>query len=263
MRTTLFAAILASSPVYAGELDSFKAADFEGADVIIIGEVHDNAEHHQLQAEIITFLEPAAVVFEMLNAEQAGLITPQKLTDPELGKILGWEDAGWPDFAIYAPVFAASQRALVYGATPPIVAAMQARNDIADAFGDAADQFGLTTALSQTEQNEREAGMQDSHCGALPPEILPWFVDQQRFRDATFARETLNALAQSGGPVVVITGNGHARTDWGMPVYLAAAAPDVVVMSVGQITTDQVDAPFDLWRVTSSVPRPDPCAAFE
>jgi hypothetical protein len=48
-----------------------------------------------------------------------------------------------------------------------------------------------------------------------------------------------------------------------MPVYLAAANPDVVVISVGQITTDEADAPFDLWRVTPPVQRPDPCAAFQ
>lgn len=262
MRIPLLAAILASSPVYAEELTSFETIDFEGVDIIIIGEIHDNTAHHQTQAEIITRLDPAAVVFEMLNAEQAGLLTPEKMTDPNLGTMLGWEDAGWPDFAIYAPVFAASQGAIVRGAAASDFAATQARDDIVKAFGDSADQFGLTTALSEAEQDEREAGMQDNHCGALPPEMLPWFVDQQRFRDAVFAREALNALAQTGGPVVVITGNGHARTDWGMPVYLAAAAPDVAVISVGQITSDEIDAPYDLWRVTPPVPRPDPCAAF-
>ena len=108
-----------------------------------------------------------------------------------------------------------------------------------------------------------EQAMQDGHCGALPAEMLPWFIDQQRFRDAMFARAALDAMDVTGGPIVVITGNGHARTDWGMPVYLAAATPDVAVLSVGQITAAQDDAPFDFWRVTEPIDRPDPCAAFK
>lgn len=96
------------------------------------------------------------------------------------------------------------------------------------------DRFGFSEALPDEEQTLREQEMQDGHCGALPPEMLPWFVDQKRFCDAVFARATLNALDVTGGPIVVITGNGHARTDWGMPVYLTAAARDVAVLSIGQ-----------------------------
>ena len=105
--------------------------------------------------------------------------------------------------------------------------------------------------------------MQDGHCGALPPEMLPWFVDQQRFRDAVFARVTLNALDLTDGPIVVITGNEHAQTDWGMPVYLTAAARNVAVLSIGQITGAQEASTFGPWRVTDPINRPNPCPAFK
>lgn len=95
------------------------------------------------------------------------------------------------------------------------------------------DRFGFREALPDDEQTLREQEMQDGHCGALPPEMLPWFVDQKRFCDAVFAPAALNALDVTGGPIVVITGDGHARTDWGMPAYLTAAARDVAVLNIG------------------------------
>lgn len=263
MMRLITALFFCASSVHAEEVLSFAAADFAEADIVIVGEIHDNPDHHLMQAEIIEMISPRAVVFEMLTAEQAARVTPANLRAPDLGDVLGWEEAGWPDFAIYAPVFAATAGAEIIGAAASDAVSQQARDDMIGAFGDAAQVFGLTNPLPAAEQETREAGMQDSHCGALPPDLLPWFVDQQRFRDAHFARATLQAYQRLGGPVLVITGNGHARKDWGMPVYLANAAPEVRVISVGQITQSHADAPYDLWRVTDAVARPDPCAAFK
>ena len=46
-------------------------ARLAGADVVLLGEIHDNPEHHLRQAEAIASLSPAAVVFEMLTPDQA------------------------------------------------------------------------------------------------------------------------------------------------------------------------------------------------
>jgi uncharacterized iron-regulated protein len=93
--------------------------------------------------------------------------------------------------------------------------------------------------------------------------MLPGMVLAQRVRDAALARAALSALDETGGPVAVITGNGHARNDWGMPAKLALAAPGVPVLSVGQLeASPDGDAPYDLWLVTPEAERPDPCAAF-
>ena len=102
-----------------------------------------------------------------------------------------------------------------------------------------------------------------AHCDLLPPELLPDFVTIQRLRDARLAQVALDALAATGGPVAVITGTGHARTDQGVPLKLARAAPQVRVLALGQLESDPSDsAPFDLWIVTDPVDRPDPCDAF-
>ena len=63
--------------------------------------------------------------------------------------------------------------------------------------------------------------------------------------------------------VVVITGNGHARRDRGIPAMLALAAPGLTIVSLGQMEgTAPPDAPFDLVIVTDAPERGDPCLAF-
>ena len=80
---------------------------------------------------------------------------------------------------------------------------------------------------------------------------------------AKAAEAALAALAAHGGPVAVITGNGHARRDWGVPALLRIAAPDVTVLALGQFEAPPEGAvPFDMWAISAPVDRPDPCAAF-
>jgi len=252
-----------ATPALADDIAPFHIADFDGFDIIIVGEIHDDPTHHQMQADIIQAIASTAVVFEMLTEAQASRATAESIASPDLAELLEWDASGWPDFEMYAPIFAAMDRAKVVGAAASDAEAAKSRDDTIAAFGEGADKFGLTTALPEAEQMLREAEMQTGHCNALPDAMLPWFVAQQRFRDAIFARTALEALDEFGGPVVVITGNGHARSDWGMPVYLNAASPDVKVLSIGQITENDPDRPYDLWRITAPVDRPDPCAAFE
>ena len=42
--------------------------------------------------------------------------------------------------------------------------------------------------------------------------------------------------------MAVITGNGHARRDHGMPAYLARVAPDLTVYVLGQTEDVRIDA---------------------
>jgi len=243
--------------------DIVRAAD--GAQVVILGEVHDNPAHHALQAEISAEIAPSAFVFEMIDTAEAARITPAAAADPDgLAEALAWSETGWPDFAFYAPLFQQAAATAVYGAEIPRSAAQEAfASSAADVFGADAARFGLTDPLPETEQVAREAEQLASHCDALPPEILPGFVEAQRLRDAELARQTLRALEATGGPVVVITGNGHARRDWGVPAVLSVAAPDVQVFALGQVEGDLPESgPFDLIVTAPPIDRPDPCAAF-
>ncbi len=226
-------------------------ARMAAADVVFLGEIHDNALHHQGQAKIIAALKPEVVVFEMLSSTQAALVNEIGTENLDtLGQRIGWEAAGWPDFNIYAPIFAALDTAQVVGA--------------AAVFGAGAAGFGLTQAVPQP-QLERRMQMQfDAHCAAMPMDMMGGMVEAQRLRDAYFADASLKALKTYGAPIVVIVGNGHARRDWGVPAMIALAATDVTTIAVGFVEVPSLDDDprFDITLATARALRGDPCDAF-
>jgi uncharacterized iron-regulated protein len=58
-------------------------------------------------------------------------------------------------------------------------------------------------------------------------------------------------LRETGGPVAVITGVEHARTDIGAPALLRLAKPDVTVLSIGQLESIPTGRPpHHLWLLT-------------
>jgi uncharacterized iron-regulated protein len=261
------AGVLAAACVSAdaAQIEVTDLYDLPPADVVILGEIHDNPAHHAHQAIAVGALGAKALVFEMLTEEQALRVTPDLLTSEDaLNRALGWDDSGWPDFALYYPIFIAADAPVIFGGAMDRSVVRQAVKDGAAAvFGDSAQLFGLTDNLDDAEQVAREDGQLASHCNALPVRMLAGMVEAQRLRDAAMARAVIAALAETGGPVALITGNGHARKDWGVPHALAVAAPEVTVLSVGQFEDPpQGDAPYDLWLVTDPAPREDPCGVF-
>ena len=258
--TTVFGAVGANAgAIAAADLDSLPPAD-----VTLLGEVHDNAAHHRNQARAIAAIRPAALVFEMITPERAARLPKDRSDAAALARALHWAESGWPDFALYAPIFAVAPHAVIYGGDVPEADVQRAVTAGAAAvFGHGAGRFGLTEPLGAADEAAREAELDAAHCHALPATLLPGMVEVQRLRDAALARAVLRAMAETGGPVVVIAGTGHVRRDRGVPAVLARAQPRLGVLSVGQIEgRPPADPPYDLWVATGAAPRGDPCAAF-
>ncbi|MFT4962711.1 MAG: putative iron-regulated protein [Paracoccaceae bacterium] len=245
--------------------DGSAATKMAGYDVVLLGETHDNPDHHTRQKEIVTALQPTAIVWEMLTQEQAAKVSDALIADQSaLEAALEWDKSGWPSFDLYYPIFQAVTGAKSYGGHVPRPAARAAfRTGIKAAFGDEAGAYGLMDPLTADEQTAREASQMRAHCDALPEELLPDMVAIQRLRDARLAQAVVKAYAATGGPVVVITGTGHARKDWGVPVYLARVAPELTVFALGQFEAGSSVGEFDLVLDSPAVDRDDPCAAFK
>ena len=219
-------ALCFGAPAVSGPPDAARAAG-----IVFLGEVHDNPAHHARQADWVRALAPTAIVFEMLPAALDEVAIDAVREDAQaLAGVLGWADLGWPDFAMYHPIFTAAPDAAIRGA---LIGRTEARAAMtvprAEAFGDGAGEFGLDLPLPADMQAAREALQMKAHCDALPETMLPGMVAIQRLRDAALARAARDALRDLGPPVVVITGNGHARTDWGAPALL----PGVAVFALG------------------------------
>lgn len=217
--------------------------------VLILGEIHDNAAHHRLQAaaveEFARDVSPKRppVVFEQLRADQkAGLesfnalsagATAKKGTLDDLKRLVDWEKTSWSKH-IYDPLFSAA-----IANDLPIHAGDVARVEIRKAAkdGEAAlapelrSQLGLDVSLEESLDAASIKEIEASHCGALPKTAFGGMAFAQRYRDAHLADAVLNAAA-SGGSAFLIAGNGHARTDRGVPWYLRQRAPGKPVVSV-------------------------------
>ena len=249
---------------------------------VLLGEKHDNPDHHRLQAWVVEALIAAgrrpAVAFEMIDEGQAPALDAYLAGRPVdaagLGPAIGWEQTGWPDWALYRPIADAAVAAGL-----PIRAANLSRDGIRavarDGWKALAPERVSRLALS-TEPNEEtrlamSAEMKESHCGMLPDESVPAMIRVQRVRDGLMAE----AMARPGADgAVLIAGNGHVRRDRGAPWYLRlldpAPATSLAFLEVAAGRLEPADygrafdgtLPFDYVWFTPRLDDADPCAAF-
>lgn len=235
------------------------------ADVVIIGERHDNPAHHARQAEIARAMKPKGMAFEMVPTDREDAANNARAAGGDLKAALDWDATGWPDWAMYAPIFDAAPDAHIAGAGAP---RDQLRASVgqgaAAVMGDRAAMLGLTTVLPEDVMADMVDEQDRAHCGALPAVMLPGMVEAQRLRDGLLADAALRLMEDNNGPVVVIAGNGHTRSDRGAPWYIRHADPSLTVMSVGLLEAGNSPEgiPFDIVIWTEKHDRGDPCEAF-
>jgi uncharacterized iron-regulated protein len=249
------------------------------ATFVMLGEKHDNRRHHAIQAELVEHLGDAgkldAVAFEMLPRDEQIDVTAHFQaggTAAGLAEAVDWDDLGWGPWTWYGPIADAAHR---HGAT--IVAADLTRDDAraiyADGFdalnGDFVVRTGLDEPLPEAEREERVAEMQEVHCGHELGPMAATMVQVQRARDAMLA-DRLARLTDDGQGVLV-TGNGHAATDEGVPVVLARLRPAARTLSLGLVEVEpgwngvpDEDFPHDFVWFTPRAHAPDYdyCARF-
>jgi uncharacterized iron-regulated protein len=265
----LLALLLAAAPAGAAELTDTQLAE---ADVVLLGEIHDDPAHHRRQAEILTRMAALGlaptVVFEMIPTDLQEAL--ERAVDDgagadRLADVVGWEERGWGDFALYRPVIEAALGAdlrIVGGDLPDALKRRIGRDGAATLEDWDRSRLGLDAPLDPAARSALEAALAEGHCGLLPADRLPAMVDVQRARDGSMA-ETIRKAA-GFGPVVLIAGQGHVREDFGVPSVLARTASHLQVLSVA-LAADGSEPPgvFDVVLGTGAAPaREDPCASF-
>jgi uncharacterized iron-regulated protein len=253
---------------------------------VLLGEKHDNPDHHRLQAWLLRALIAAgrrpAVGFEMFTVDDAPAIARQLAAHPTdavgLAEAVNWQRSGWPDWAMYEPIVeAALQAKLPVVATNLSPATTRSLSQSGAAALDAAfmDRYGLDRPPAPDTQAAMAEEIRASHCGYASERQANAMLLVQRARDAQMA-ESLAAAGQQDG-AVLIAGAGHVRRDYGIPTYLASRAPGASVVSVAflEVSQDKLEPtayaarfrwhtfPFYYVWFTPRVDDVDPCAAFE
>ncbi len=203
-------------------------ARVQAADIVLVGETHDNPDHHRLEAALLqafaTTHRAPAVVFEMLNREQQPVVDSSLATHPTdadaLARAVAWDSSGWPAWSMYRPVFEAA-----LASHGPILAAGLdrdramhiAREGVAALDPALVQVFGLAAPLPAEVQASMRHEMSEAHCGLLPESMLDSMVLVQRARDALLAERV------HGRGALLIAGAGHVRRDQGVPAQLTRA----------------------------------------
>lgn len=230
---------------------------------VLLGEKHDSAAHHARQLAVLQGLavlgaQPALAMEQLDSEHQTALAQAQGHGPVDADTLAnagqlnrqGWR---WP---LYKDLIA-------FAATRqwPVRAANLSRTEARRiALGEVVPALPAATAQQQA---ALEDDVVQGHCGRRPePARLAATVLAQRARDARMA-QVLDAAG--GGPVVLIAGAGHVRSDRAVPRYLAEPGK---ALSIGLLeTVDPLAAPsqydlagFDVVWFTAPTERPDMCA---
>ena len=286
--TAISAGTGASLPL-AAFADTLAAALPPAGRFILLGEVHDNPDHHALRARLIRELAcrataPKAAVFEHIRADQQsaldrfagpGATAQPPGTGTDLMRLLDWDNSGWPAARMFLPLLDA-----VLGAGLTILPGDPARSTVralarGEAGAVAADvraRLRLDEPLPQPLADALAIELKDSHCGMLPETAIPALALAQRYRDAHQADAMLAASA-TYGVTLLLAGNGHVRADRAVPWHIRQRAPaaGIVTVSYVEVEDGRTDplaylprapdgtAAVDYIVFTPRAARPDPC----
>lgn len=241
------------------------------ARIVILGEKHDNPDHHALQRRMIAALHSdgvlAGVSFEMLDSsQQAALETLEQVdlsSEDDIRAHLQWDADGW-DWSLYGPLVLDVARAGL-----PIRAANISMDEMMAVYG-APLAPDIAAALSEAQVERLHVEIDESHCGMLPESQFPAMVRVQQARDARMAESLVHSEA---GVQLLIAGNFHARRDLGVTNYLPAGTGPVVSVGLLEVNPDEQDPlaylqafsemlPYDYLWFTPAVTAEDYCAAL-
>jgi uncharacterized iron-regulated protein len=247
-----------------------------GDAIILLGEVHDNAEQHHQRLDILQRAFAAGwrptIAMEQFDRVQQAAIDRARHERPTDAQYLieqavpsgSAQARGW-NWDYYRPYVAL---ALHYDV--PLIAANlsngQTTRVVRAGYGAVFDatrmaELGLDRPIAADWVAAQEHEIDAGHCHALPPTLWPAMSRAQFARDAVMAEAVRNHAAHG---IVLLAGNGHVRRDLGVPRWLDADAGRVY--SIGWLEDIDDTTPttaFDDVVRTATAQRTDPCEEFQ
>jgi uncharacterized iron-regulated protein len=220
---------------------------------LIVGEQHDNRDHHQLELWLLQSLgeqrPQGSLLLEMLTPDQQPRVDDVRHapTPPSnLPTALAWQE-GW-DWALYGPIvrFALTQ-------PYPLLAANLDNLDVRAVYAKPPALRGSRSNAASV-KDELLAEISDSHCGLLPTSQMPAMLAVQQQRDRRMAELLLAAPT----PSLLFAGAYHARKDVGVPIHVLdlgqAQAPTVLLLAEqgAEVTAAMADY---VWYTPASPPQ--------
>ncbi|RED52265.1 ChaN family lipoprotein [Aestuariispira insulae] len=265
-------------------------SELRDAVFILLGEIHDNPDHHRLQARLTAAAlkdgRKAAVAFEMIDEAQEGHLIQHLQDRPGdavgLGPAISWQSSGWPDWALYQPIaeaaLAQNVRILPASLARPQIKAIYTEGTSSALGDDLYNNLDMARNLPAPVQAAKKEEIIESHCGHLPESMVSPMVEIQTVKDAYMAHVMNLADRDNGGDgAILIAGSGHVRADYGVPEHLRRQAPGRTILTIAMIEIQEGEhspaayagrfksetAPFDYLWFTPRVAREDMCEKFK
>ena len=227
---------------------------------IFIGEKHDNPDHHRWQGKILNSVHhDRTVAFEMLNVDQKNTASVE--TSLDFAESVSWEQSGWPEFSLYAPIFD-----VVFTQGLSIVFAHPSRTDIMRVMKEGANKqeemlMSAGIPLSESSKVELREEIVTSHCGHAPDAMVEMMLLAQQYKDAFMADRIQREKKKS----VVIAGTGHTRSGKGLPRFFSS--DQIAVVHLVEVEPEKEDVHSyrqnaDYLVFTPRMSNEDPCDVF-
>jgi uncharacterized iron-regulated protein len=271
------------------------------AEVVYLGEKHDNAVHHAHQLTVLRELvargRRPALGLEMVSAPETSTLmryaaqseNPHAGASPEqqLRGALGWPDTEDWRWRAYGPLleFARAESLAVFGADLPV--SLRRRIAVAGIDGLSGVERARLPDTPPPDDAYAElmrTRIREAHCGYGSEEYLDRLLANWVVRNERMARTIAATLAAGDGePVVLVVGGAHLRHNLGVPARVQRLRPGVRQLNLGlrEVDPAHVDAhgyvaelefagtrfapdhDYFWFTAPSPEPEPDPCAVFK
>jgi uncharacterized iron-regulated protein len=227
--------------------------DAANADFALLGESHDNPDHHRMQAWVIQALaqqgRKPAIVLEMIEeTRQPALDAYLKKSNADaagLGEAVDWDNSGWPAWREYQPIADAAFDAgsSIFAGNPikPTRGKVgQGKSGRRKMISDARRKsLGVDQPLENWRRDLLLSTIDAGHCRLVPKQYLSPMVAIQRTRDAVLADNLRKAANKTeSSPTILIAGANHARKDFAVPIVLGHLFPGKTSLSLSFVEVD-------------------------
>ena len=242
-------------------------AAIHDADIILLGEIHDNLFQHRVRADLIGKIQSKefAIVSEHLVSGSEITYSGSLLEDLEA---IGFNKKAW-SWPVHEVLYKKFEELGL-----PVFGGNLSQEDINNIYvgkkfsqSDTLTPIVKRNALDSQSKDKLLNDLVVGHCGVVEEDFLSFMFKVQRLRDASMAY-----IANKLAPAIVIAGNGHVRRDYGVPQILKKMNPNSNVISIAFLeidklseTTDNLikklfkDADTDYIWLTEAVSRVDQC----
>ncbi|MBH3429103.1 ChaN family lipoprotein [Pseudomonas alkylphenolica] len=227
---------------------------------VLVGEQHDNPDHHAVQLwllrELASQRAQGSLLMEMINPDQQDKVNAAQAATRagqppgDAFQALAWQ-ANW-DWSVYGALVTYALRQPY-----PLLSANLNRAQIMQIYKQRPVLEGAASTRPEVQATLLD-DIRESHCGLLPETQMPAMLAVQQQRDRRMAESLLAAPT----PAVLLAGEFHVRKDLGVPLHLsdlgAGDGNQVLILAEAGKTVSAESADY-VWY-TAAQPAQDHCA---